>query len=111
MKVHYYRRVLSNASKLYGGNKPTIQIVEGTPEWDQAYKNWLQNKTPTDSPEWKLGVFLSFEPHDRLIPIKQQSTTLQNGWSSIITFVALIGTAIAAAVYLFVLFCLVISRF
>lgn len=41
--------------------KPTIIINANSPEWEQAYKNWLDGKNPTDSPLWKEGVFMTFE--------------------------------------------------
>jgi hypothetical protein len=59
------RRVLQNAS--YAGchiGNPTIKIVEGEPGWQEAYNNWLRGKNPTSADDWKLGVFLHFEPID-----------------------------------------------
>jgi len=35
---------------------PTIVIKIGDPEWESAYSNWLDQKPPTSSPEWKKGV-------------------------------------------------------
>ncbi len=50
---------LANASG-YPGNPPaTITIVDSDPKWAEAYTNWLSGKNPTDSPEWKKGVFAS----------------------------------------------------
>jgi hypothetical protein len=57
------RRVLQNAS--YAGchvGNPTIKIVEGDLNWQEAYNNWLRGKNPTSADDWKLGVFLHFEP-------------------------------------------------
>lgn len=36
---------------------PTIVISICDPEWDGAYKRWMDGKTPTDDPRWKSGVF------------------------------------------------------
>jgi hypothetical protein len=49
--------VLQNASNFPGNPIPTIVIKKGDDEWEQAYKNWLIGKNPTDSEEWKKGVF------------------------------------------------------
>lgn len=68
------RRVLQNAS--YAGchvGNPTIKIVEGEPEWQKAYNNWLAGKPPTDAPDWQLGVFLHFEPIEEKPAVKKQS--------------------------------------
>lgn len=57
------RRVLQNAS--YAGchvGNPTIKIAEGEPGWQEAYDSWLKGKNPTSAEDWKLGVFLHFEP-------------------------------------------------
>jgi hypothetical protein len=43
------------------GNKPTIIVVPTDAEWKEAYSNWIKGKNPTDSPEWKKGVFLTFQ--------------------------------------------------
>ena len=43
------------------GEKPTIVIEKGSPQWEMAYENWKQGKFPTASPEWKKGVFAIFE--------------------------------------------------
>lgn len=45
----------------YSGSVPTIKIVNGSPEWEESYKNWLLQKNPTESPEWKTGVFLVYK--------------------------------------------------
>lgn len=39
---------------------PTILIDKTDSGWDIAYKNYLQGKNPTESQEWKQGVYLSF---------------------------------------------------
>lgn len=36
---------------------PTIQIEAGEQGWEEALSNWLMGKPPTNSPEWKKGVF------------------------------------------------------
>lgn len=41
--------------------KPTIVITPDQPEWAEAYKKWLSGKNPTDSPEWKKGVIMTFK--------------------------------------------------
>jgi hypothetical protein len=43
------------------GHVPSIQVCEGDKEWDEAYTNWLQQKNPTKSPEWKKGVFFTIK--------------------------------------------------
>jgi len=40
---------------------PTIVIKNDDPEWENAFNNWKQGKPPTDSPEWKKGVYLIFK--------------------------------------------------
>jgi hypothetical protein len=68
------RRVLQNAS--YAGyhiGNPTIRIVEGDSMWEDAYSNWLDGKSPTDSADWELGVFLHFEPIEELPIVEKQS--------------------------------------
>lgn len=52
---------LSNASAFPGNPDPTIVIKKGDPEWDEAYQNWISGKNPTNSVEWKKGVFGSFD--------------------------------------------------
>ena len=37
----------------------TIVILEDSPEWDEAYKNWQNMDNPTKDVRWKQGVFLS----------------------------------------------------
>lgn len=36
---------------------PTIQIEIGDNGWEEALANYLSGKNPTDSKEWKKGVF------------------------------------------------------
>lgn len=51
--------ILSNASICSPKPElPTIQIKEGEPGSDQALENWKAGKNPTDSAEWKKGVYL-----------------------------------------------------
>ena len=40
---------------------PTIVITVDSPEWPEAYQNWRTGKDPTDSPEWKKGVIMTFQ--------------------------------------------------
>ncbi len=39
---------------------PTISVQKGDPNWDESYKNWLDGKNPTNSSEWKKGIFGCF---------------------------------------------------
>jgi hypothetical protein len=52
------KTVIKNASF---NSEHTIRITEEDPEWTQAYTNWKAGKNPTDSKEWKKGIFLSYE--------------------------------------------------
>lgn len=36
----------------------TIEIHEDFPDWEAAHAAWLSGKPPTNSPEWKKGVFM-----------------------------------------------------
>jgi antibiotic biosynthesis monooxygenase (ABM) superfamily enzyme len=58
-------KVLTNKSLQnksdWDNEKPTIVITPNDPEWAQAYKNWLEGKTPTNSPEWKIGVIMTYK--------------------------------------------------
>jgi hypothetical protein len=47
---------LQNTSPYHGNPSPTIIISEGEEGWEEAYKNWLSGKSPTNSKEWKKGV-------------------------------------------------------
>ena len=39
--------------------EPTIKIIASDGNFNSAYMNWVSGKNPTDSPEWKKGVFAS----------------------------------------------------
>jgi len=58
------RRVLQNISGFQKESSPTIRLVEGDVGWEEAYQNWIKNKNPTNSSEWKKGVFLLFEDYE-----------------------------------------------
>jgi|ERR1700722_2100134 len=47
---------------------PKIRIVEGSTLWDAAYKLYTAGKNPTTDPEWKDGVFLTFEDVPDVVP-------------------------------------------
>lgn len=51
-KINY----ISNTST-WSGENPTIEVKETDPNWNETYENWKQGKNPTDSKEWKKGVF------------------------------------------------------
>ena len=52
-----YQIVAIQNSSDWPGNPPhTIVIKRGDDGWEQAYKNWLAGKHPTNSEEWKKGV-------------------------------------------------------
>lgn len=36
---------------------PTIVITMFDNNWKEAYQNWISGKNPTDSLEWKKGVY------------------------------------------------------
>jgi hypothetical protein len=40
-----------------GSKTPTISISESDPDWQESLEKWKKGKNPTDSPEWKKGVF------------------------------------------------------
>jgi hypothetical protein len=62
MKSTHRRSVLQNVSICDTLEPiPTIIIYQGDVDWNDAYANWLAGKNPTDSPEWKKGVYLHFE--------------------------------------------------
>ncbi len=50
---------LQNSSD-WDEQKPTIKIANSDPQWTDAYNNWKNGKNPTDSKEWKKGIFLTF---------------------------------------------------
>lgn len=52
---------IQNRSK-WDAELPTILILYGDEQWDQAWENLRQNKNPTDSPKWKEGIFVIYEP-------------------------------------------------
>lgn len=39
---------------------PTIVITEEDSLWKEAFESWKNGKNPTNSKEWKKGVFLIF---------------------------------------------------
>jgi len=47
---------LQNASG-WADQKPTIEINKDDDGWEEAYKQWLAGRLPTNSQEWKKGVF------------------------------------------------------
>ena len=50
-------KVLKNAPF----DKPASIVIKGSdPGWEEAYTNWINNENPTNSPEWKKGVFLGY---------------------------------------------------
>jgi len=51
-------KVLKNAPF---DNKPTIVITEDDSNWEEAHANWIVGKPPTNSPEWKKGVFFAIK--------------------------------------------------
>ena len=55
----YYLTALQNVSNL-SGDIPTIKIVENDLNWEVALALWKTGKPPTDSLEWKKGVFAIF---------------------------------------------------
>lgn len=42
-------------------DKPTICIEPNNPIWPTALNNWVNGLTPTDSKEWKSGVYMTFK--------------------------------------------------
>ena len=58
-------RVLQNTS-WFSNDIPTIRIEEGEPEWKAAHDRWLVGKNPTDSTDWRKGVFLHFRPIEHI---------------------------------------------
>jgi len=51
---------LQNYSGFPNNLSPTVVVTTEDPEWENAYKNWIAGKNPTDSIEWKKGVFAIF---------------------------------------------------
>jgi len=50
-----------NTSGWSENNVPTIVITKNHPEWKEIYQNWINGKNPTNSKEWKKGVFACTE--------------------------------------------------
>lgn len=48
---------LQNSSSFPGNPAPTIKISVGDDGWENAYHNWKSGLNPTDSVEWKKGVW------------------------------------------------------
>ena len=40
--------------------KPIIKITVDDPEWETAYKNWIEGKNPTDSLKWGRTVVADY---------------------------------------------------
>jgi hypothetical protein len=56
------RMYLTNAAYNFGRPRgETIRINEWDARFPAAYKAWLSGKNPTDSPEWKRGIFFGRE--------------------------------------------------
>jgi hypothetical protein len=53
----WYPCVLKNFPNDDVCNDPIV-IKKGDPLWEEAYKNWLDQKNPTSDPKWKLGVYM-----------------------------------------------------
>ena len=47
---------LQNCSN-FSNQKPTIVITKTDPEWQTTFDRWINGKHPTDSVEWKKGIF------------------------------------------------------
>lgn len=58
--MFYSPYCLANSSSFPGNKPPTIQIFITDENWDTAFSNYLSGKVPTESIEWKCGVFLWF---------------------------------------------------
>ncbi len=56
----YTPKTLQNKSN-WDKELPSIIIDSDSPEWSDAYNNWLNQKNPTDSKEWSKGVILTYE--------------------------------------------------
>lgn len=56
----YTPKTLQNTSG-FDDQEPTISISVSDAEWDEAFSKWKAGKNPTDSKEWKQGVFLLTE--------------------------------------------------
>ncbi len=60
---------LSNVSEWDKSQKPTITLLFGDPGWEEALSRWRTGANPTDSKEWKKGVFADF----RLVSTKRDT--------------------------------------
>ena len=88
MKSTHRRSVLQNASICDPkALAPTIRIVREDVNWNDAYANWLAGKNPTDSPEWKKGVYLHFE---QIEEEEEPSTPTSNKFKRIALCLALV---------------------
>lgn len=54
---------LQNQSGYFGNSPPTIVIHENDDGWNEAFENWKTGKNPTNSTEWKKGVFALTKQH------------------------------------------------
>ena len=52
-----YKIVTLQNTSGYDSQKPTIKITDQDEDWTIAYKNWIENKPPTDDPRWEMGIF------------------------------------------------------
>jgi hypothetical protein len=50
--------------------KEPICIEEGSPEWKDAYANWLAGKPPSADPRWKTAVFMGSGEVQRMRPFE-----------------------------------------
>ncbi len=41
----------------FSNEKPTIEIDDSHPNWLAIFHDWKMGKNPTDSNEWKKGIF------------------------------------------------------
>lgn len=48
---------LQNVSQWDSNNNPTVEISDIALNWIESLNNWRNGKNPTDSPEWKKGIF------------------------------------------------------
>lgn len=89
MKSTHRRSVLQNTSICipFQAVSPTIKLLQGEVGWDEAYANWLAGKNPTDSPEWKKGVYLHFE---QIEEEEEPSTPTSNKFKRIALCLALV---------------------
>ena len=45
---------------LVSNAKVPISIIEGSPEWADAWKLYLAGKSPSADPAWKEGIYCGF---------------------------------------------------